>query len=168
MTRNTSILRGITNHDLKQVIRKAMDKGWVIGEMTGTTHCHLIWPATGEKVGFGTTVSDRNYYKSFARQCERICGEELLPRVNHSRPKATPNKVTGYTTTRLTDTQLRWSTRIETLTEEYKNLRLEFLVISSHPEAETPNWMINEAFKIVRRMSEIEQFLKELNHPIPQ
>jgi len=162
----SSILRGITNADVKSVVRKAMSKGWVLGEVTGTTHYHLIWPPTGERVGFGSTVSDRNYYKSFARQLEKISGVEILPKHKHGKSK-TNNLATlhGFHHTYVPPSQVESSKRIEEITKEYRVLVLEFRVISMADASRTD---IQRAFEIIRRMAEIERVLKELHQPVPE
>lgn len=164
MSVNTAaVLRGITNADMKQVVRRALSMGFVMGEMTGTTHCHLIWPNTGEKVGFGTTVSDRNAWKGFARQLETVSGLHILP--EHKHGKAAHKSHVAFSATYTPDSQVEWSERIADRISEYQALVLEFRIITM---AEADRKDINRAFVIIRRLAAIETFLKELHQPVPE
>src|SRR6478609_2060388 len=110
----TNLLRGITNTDLKQLVNKALQGGWQIGEMSGTTHMPLIWPLTGEKVSIGTTSSDRNAYKAVGRRMENISGLDLLPKHKHRKGRGL-TKTTGYAETYRTESSDSWSKRIHQL-----------------------------------------------------
>lgn len=168
-SREERILRGVTNDDLKQVIRKALQLGWEMGPISGSTHGYLQWPPTKEKVGFGTTWSDRNAYKGFARQLETISGVEILPKHRHGRAKQKQVE-RGYSNTRPTkeqrESQEQWTRRIRSMHEEYRDLSIEFHIIAS--PGETKRGDINRAAMIIRRMIALENFFEELNQPIPE
>jgi hypothetical protein len=152
-----SVLRGIVNDDLKKIVRVALAKGFILGEVTGTTHHRLIWPQTGEKVGFDSTTTDRTAWKGFARQLETVSGLEIIPRFKKGHEDTKPY---------VPEMQSLWSRKIEDRLQEYNTLVLEFRIIMS-ADAGDPTKDINRAFEIVRRMSDIERFLKELRQPLP-
>ena len=163
MSREERILRGVTNVDLKQMIKKALDAGWEMGPVSGSTHCYIYWPKTNEKVGFGTTVSDRHFWKSFARQVEKISGIQLVEKHNRGRARHKPTKGQFIATYR-PQSQETVSEIVEHLSDEYRDLVLEFAILAS---ADVNHSDINRALQIIRRMAKIETTLKALRQPIP-
>lgn len=167
MASQTSLLRGITNKDVKTVVAKAFDVGWQFHKMTGTTHAQIIWPKTGEVVGFGTTVSDRNYWKSLASQIERICGKTIREKASTGKGSQKNRMENGFSSTKRSPKQDVWDERIAEVREEYLDLALEFRIISMAPSEEKFNTDINRLIKIIRRLAVLEEVLTELHQPIP-
>lgn len=166
MSTPSSLLRGITNSDLKNVIRKAFENGWQLGEMSGTTHARIVWPASGEHIAFGTTISDRNAYKTILRRIETIQGFDLFPK-HKSRRSKKKFEMSDFHKTFTTESQIFSRTRDEALgkrvtqlLKEHKNLTLEFRILGIEPVS---NSDINQAMRIVRRIAAIEETLVEMD-----
>ena len=161
-----SLLRGITNDDLKRMVRKALDNGWEIKGFTGTTHVQLVWPKTGETVGFGTTISDRNYWKSFARRVESISGITMLDKHKHGKARIDKSQhANGYVQTYKPAKQAELAKEVERLEAEWRELVLEFQIIAM---AEASRKDIDRCFKIVRRLADLERTFKMLHQPVPE
>lgn len=88
-------IRGVQCSDTKRVLQAALDNGWTFAGWSGTTHGAIEWPATGERVTFGTTPSDRNGWKKIASQIHRISGVEVWRRGNKKPSRKAP-QLTGY------------------------------------------------------------------------
>lgn len=54
-----SILRGVTQKDMKQEIRKLLKQGWEV-DVTGGTHISLLHQATGARMLVPLTSGNRN------------------------------------------------------------------------------------------------------------
>jgi hypothetical protein len=183
MSRESTLLRGITNIDLKQVVSKAIQNGWEISDSNGSTHYYLIWPKTNEKVGFGSTISNRNYYKSFARQLERVAGQDglYLARAKRGKTKFKADHDPKFIDTHLAPDQILVRNRKERAARAmqdkmnemlavYRQLQLELLVLSFKSEGDyvhsTPAQR-NEAVQIIRKMSRLEEIFTKFDVPIP-
>lgn len=167
MSRESSLLRGITQQDMKNVVRKALEGGWELGDMSGTTHASIYWPATGEKVTFGTTTSDKNYYKTMAREIEQISGLSVVPRHSHRRGRK-QDKTEKYIDNQRQSEAEQWvSGRLEALLKEHERLvqRFQEIALAGH---KAPRGEVNEAIRIVRRIGEIEKVFEEFRQPAPQ
>lgn len=163
MSREQSLLRGITNKDLKQVVGKGFTQGWQMHTWSSDTHASIIWPLNDGKVTICTTASDRNAHKTVARKMEEISGIPVLVKVNHSRGRQT-SRQPGYTDTYVPTSQRVLSKRVEDLNKEYSLLVIEFRVISTAPFEEQD---YTRAKDVLLRLSHIEDVLVELHQPIP-
>jgi len=68
-TSKASILRGVTQKDMKQELRKLLKQGWD-AEVTGGTHLQLVHQPTGARLLVSLTASNRNsgkYLRTRAR-----------------------------------------------------------------------------------------------------
>lgn len=58
----------------RKVVRNALEAGWEWVRYTKAGHIEIRWPATDARLFTGTTPSDRNAWKAFARQIEKASG----------------------------------------------------------------------------------------------
>lgn len=161
MSKETSLLRGITHPDLKNAVSEAFKRGWEFDRMSGTTHAYLVWPATGKKVSFGTTPKDRNAHKPFIKKLELAMGTDLFPKHKTGRSRKN-GQTSGFLDTYRPTHQDAIAERIDALVAEHHNLTLQFMVLSKQPVRHQD---INDAAKVLRRISEIEKVLTELHQP---
>jgi hypothetical protein len=168
MSRESSVLRGITNADLKQTVSKALQAGWELSEFTGTTHVYIVWPKTNERVSIATTTSDRNSYKNVARKIEKISGVEVIPKHRHRRSRKVV-KATDYSTEtsrkEINQWHREWGGRVQELITERRELVEEFKSIASSGEGANRT-QINRAAEIIKRMTKLDETLAEFNQPV--
>lgn len=124
---------------------------------------HLILEHENGTYTISNRPSDHRSHKNAIAVMERIAGKKTERVVRRKSRK--PNQIAGYTRTFQTESSKRWSTRIDELLSEHKDLVLEFKIISM---AEASRSEINRAMEIIRRLAQIEDFLTELQQPIPE
>lgn len=90
----TDPTRGITCPDARRVVREALRNGWEFGGFTGSTHAYIVWPATGERLGFGTTPSVASW-KTLATEIRKVSGLEVWRKGNRKRSRKPP-QFTGF------------------------------------------------------------------------
>lgn len=98
--------RGITCPDTRKVVREALRQGWCWEGFTGTTHCVMRWPATGDVVRFGTTPSVASF-KSLAKDIERVSGITVYRKGNRKRSRKAPQR-SGYNPLAVAQEQAAW------------------------------------------------------------
>lgn len=151
-----AVLRSIKNREMKQVVQMGLDAGFVLTEGTADHHCHLVWPTTAEKVGFSTNEDDRNAWKGFARQLERVSKTKILPEQRIVTPKVMEHH---------RPESMIWGERVHQRMHEYSALELELRIIMM---AEAEDTDINRVMEIVSRMGDLKKFLGELHQPLPK
>lgn len=78
--------RGITDENMRRVVREAIGAGWEFDGFSGTTHARIRWPGTGETLAFGTTPSVASW-KSLATDIKRVSGVEVWRKGNRKRSR---------------------------------------------------------------------------------
>lgn len=156
-------LHRIKHKDLRDAVQAAINVGFTLAERKGNGHGHVLWPATGQKVGFADTPSEYRGTKNFVARCENISGKRLFAR--HKTGKAA-TKVTrnGYIDTQLTESSQRWSETISEMRQEYIDKGLEFRVLCS---ADVDHNDIKLAIRLLHRLSRIQETFAELRQPLP-
>lgn len=76
-------LRAVRDKDTRTIVRNALAGGWVFVRYTKAGHIEIRWPATNQSLFTGTTPSDRNAWKTFARDVLAVSG--IDPRVKPSK-----------------------------------------------------------------------------------
>lgn len=71
---------------MRRVVREALAGGWRWDGFTGTTHCRITWPKSGESLTFGTTPSVASW-KSLATEIKRASGVETWRKGNRKRSR---------------------------------------------------------------------------------
>ena len=171
MSRESSLLRGITHKDLKSAVQKALDKGWKFHHMNGSTQAVIVWPATEKKVTFSPTASRNDAHKAFIAQVEAIQGEDLFPKHKHGKPRKRVEG-SGFLKT-WTDHQnhravredfhvQQWQNKVETLLKEHAEKVLMVRIYCCPPVTNTD---INHVVHLLRRITHIEELLDEIEYP---
>jgi len=142
----------------KELVEKAKELGFEVE----ASKKHLRFVKDGKVAATtSTTPSDWRAPKNTLAQLERVAGKKTeRQKSGRSRKNV---KMAGYIDTFTPDTQKQWSARIEQLINEHRELVLEFKILATAPVTRTD---INRAAEVIRRLSEIEDFLTELKQPI--
>lgn len=143
--------------------KELVDQAKKLGFGVEPTRRHLRFiDAEGKAVATtSATPSDWRSPKNCLSELERAAGKKI-ERQKSGRSRKNVS-MAGYIDTYTPETQEKWSVRIAHLLEEHKTLVLEFKVLGTHP---VTNSDINRAAKVIRRISEIEDFLAELMQPV--
>ncbi len=165
----SSLLRGITQKDLKQVVAKAFSEGWEIDHMRGTTHAVIVWPPTGQTVSFGTTPKNAGSAKTLAREIEAISGVVVVKRHNHRKSRKGNLGSDFSVQDALREQRQRHEDEvvknIDRLMEEHTRLVARFVEIAQViPESSGDNRKthIARAAEVMRRLEKVELILKEI------
>jgi hypothetical protein len=151
--------RGITNPDLRRVVREALRQGWEFVGMTGTTHLRIRWPKTGDVVVVGMTVHN-GAWKNTATELERISGCELWRRGNRKRSRKAV-RPSGFDIDQARRESGRFSAGTELLHEQHDAAIARFRELVAEGDREA----YSQALKVHARIAYLEQQLRELCQP---
>ncbi len=157
-------LRGITSPDLTKIVRAALQQGWKWLGFTGSTHAAIQWPATGEKVTFGTTPSVASW-KTTATEIERISGVKVWHKGNRkrSRKAVRPSGYNMYAAHRDNDRRNdRRGDQVDELHGELHAYTTEFSRIASQPNQTRTE--INRAAELLKLIRSLEDRLTDDFH----
>lgn len=79
----------------RRVLMEALDKGWTYVGYTKGGHLEISWPATDARLFCATTPSDRNGWKTFAKDIEKASGV-VTHRKGNRRQSRKPVKPSGF------------------------------------------------------------------------
>lgn len=148
---------------VRRMIESGKELGFVVDGNDGSNHIVLRHAETGDKVRIASTPGDYRGDKNAVAMMQRISGKKL-ERHAHRRGRR-PQRMAGYTQTVRTESAARWSRTIEERLAEHKEHWLKLQVLMMPPFTNTDK---NHAMWLIRRLDEIETFLKELNQPLPE
>lgn len=161
-----SLLRGITNKDLKVMVRKALDSDWVFAEeKCSASRFYIEHKQSRVKIGFSPQSNDYNAAKKLADEIRQVTGQQLVThhktgKLRHHRPR-----------NRFIDTYEPVKQRgrqdlIERKLKEYEDLGWEFRILTMPGGAS--HEQINRFLEVARRRHQLRIFFQEMNQPIPE
>ncbi len=157
-------LRGITSPDLTKVVRAALQHGWKWTGINGTTHAAIVWPATGEKVTFGTTPGVASW-KTTATEIERISGVKVWHKGNRKRSRKAV-RPSGFNMYASSQANSRWSDRWGDVVDELEGeLHMHITEFNRIREKSGQTRAdINRAAELIRKIRHIESRLEDDFH----
>lgn len=158
-----SVLKAISDSDQREIVKRALDGGWVFSGFTGKNYAKITWPATGQSLTFGCTPSVASW-KTLATDIKRVSGIEVWRKGNRKRShKADQNTDFDLSTVRKEQSNWhqQWGAFAERLQKEHEELKNQLLALKE----EGTHKAINEAKLVIRKLAKVEGYLDDLHQP---
>lgn len=146
-----------------RMVAKAKELGFENQGFDGRGHIVLKHVESGETTRIAASPGDFRGDKNALAHMERVSGKKLERHANRRSRKK--NQIAGYSKTVRTPSAAAWSDRINELIREHKDHWLALQILMMPPFTNTDK---NHAMWLIRRLDQIETFLKELNQPLPE
>lgn len=82
MSGHGDVVKVIRDRDTRRVVEAALAGGWEWVGYTKGGHVEIRWPENDARLHCGTTPSDKNAWKYFAKDIERISGVKVWQKGN--------------------------------------------------------------------------------------